>query len=138
MSLLIDALKDRGSPELVRAVKHFWNSEISFSFEFGRGPESNMLALKAVLGHHLEKVSLDLILRGADGTTPLMLACQKDYRSAAREIASLLPDLEAVNGRGRTALSIAVMFSSLKMVQMLVRMGASVHTMDGQGCSVFF
>jgi ankyrin repeat protein len=141
MSLLIDALKDRGSPELLLT---FLESG-QFPFDFVREPESSMTALKAAMDHHLEKAVLDLIQRGSDveladldGLTPLMLACERNYKSAAREIASRLPDLEAVDPRGRTALSFSVRFSSLDMVQMMVQLGASVHTKDVRGCSLFF
>jgi ankyrin repeat protein len=69
--------------------------------------------------------------------TPLMLACERNYKSAAREIASRLPDLEAVDDVGRTALLVSSRFSSLELVQMLVHLGASVKTKDGNGLSVF-
>jgi ankyrin repeat protein len=140
MSGLIEALKNpRGTLEEIYALLD--SGEIDLDFQ---EPETGNTALLTSLINSPEFVALEIIRRGASigladahGETPLMRACEFNLLAVAKEIASQVTDLEVLDNNGRTALAYASCSLSLEMVQMLVRRGASVHTKDRFGRSLF-
>jgi ankyrin repeat protein len=136
MSLLNDALKSQDA-NLVQALLE---SE-TFSLN-DQDPETGYTALMYALDSGNEEVALELIRRGANvelasvnGETPLMAACVNCH-SAVEEIVFRVRDLDVMDSDGVTAMSLAVPFSSLEIVQLLLRSGASLLT-TVEGLSVF-
>jgi ankyrin repeat protein len=138
MSRLVYALKSEDA-YLVKALLASGDFFIDF-----QDPETGGTALMFALETCTEeRFARELIRRGAnvelanaDGTTPLMAACVANFFSAAEEIALQVRDLDVSNNNGMTAVCLAVQCSSLKIVQLLVRCGASVMV-AGFGTPVF-
>lgn len=88
-----------------------------------------------------QPAALDYLLsRGADpclgdhnGNTALMGALYKGEIDIARRMLKTACPIDQVNNAGETALSFAVMFGRLGMVQELVGRGADPQHRDGQG-----
>jgi ankyrin repeat protein len=127
----------------IQAVLHDGNFTIDY-----RSKETGNTPLLLALGTGKEEVAIELIRYGAnvelsnyDGQTPLMVACSFNLLSAMREILIGVRDLELEDSAGMTALlwaiSFAAQFSSLEIVQLLLRCGASIQAKDKYGGSPF-
>lgn len=144
---LLARRKDGATPLLIAA--YLGNSKMAdLLLSYGADIEAqDMLgdtSLFRALSEDHDDLALDLVARGADlnkankvGETPFMMAARSaDVTTLKKVLATGKGELEAVDGRGRTALHHAVEMKSQANVEMLLEAGANVNAVDKKGSTL--
>lgn len=88
---------------------------------------------KMIMWLHSQNANLNLLSENAN-LTPLMYAVMFGFISASATLIRCGADLDAVNGKGQTALHICANYGQTRIAMFLLRVGQGNHPLHDYGC----